>query len=218
MLSDPISTGSPAAVTATSRVYPGVFALATLLEVVSISCWLTESPLSATERDPNNPDIVVPRSFSQVQFSIAVIRRLQAGLLFSAGWDRACKPARNCQPRDAVSPGCARGAAATIYARAPDDGCGLQSLPTPLAAARNARFSFPGNCRALQPAAREDADQLHGEVHFRGGSIAGRARPDAPLPGRSLPRHFPPAPGCSTPCSPPDCARAEAAARPVLVQ
>src|SRR5208282_3361210 len=60
-LSDPSSIGSPAAISETSRVYPGVFALATLLEVVSISCWLTESPLRAVESVPNNPDMVILR-------------------------------------------------------------------------------------------------------------------------------------------------------------
>src|ERR1035438_2692485 len=84
-LSDPISTGSAAVTSETSRVYPGVFALATLLEVVSISCWLTESPLRATERDPNKPDIVI----------LQHILRMRAGLPSEASRDRACRWARN---------------------------------------------------------------------------------------------------------------------------
>jgi hypothetical protein len=58
-LNDPIVIGSPAATAGTSREYPGVFALATLLAVTAISCWLTVSELSAIERDPNNPDMVI---------------------------------------------------------------------------------------------------------------------------------------------------------------
>src|SRR6266404_652554 len=64
-LSDPIMIGSPAAAAGISREYPGVFALATLLPVTAISCWLTESEVSAIERDPNKPDMFIsPALFS----------------------------------------------------------------------------------------------------------------------------------------------------------
>src|ERR1019366_8548045 len=197
-VNDPKITGALAVITERCREYPGVFALATLLEVVAISCWLTERALNAIERDPLKPDmgILLPG----------------AGVRSAALRDRACRWARNSPPHDSLRPDCARGGGGATSARVRDDGCGPQAFPTRPA---GARIALPRENRWTSQAMAEHSVAPRSEAGLRGAPIAGKALPGGPRRARLLPHRFAPTPGCLTPDSSRGCAPARAAARSV---
>src|SRR3981081_1998273 len=74
-----IIIGSPAVAAGISRVYPGVFSLATFFPFTAISCWLTESEVRAIERDPNRPDIFILQRYSPARSRTSVLSKPGSG-------------------------------------------------------------------------------------------------------------------------------------------